>query len=231
MTSKIKLSPFYTLSWYGTCEYDIFDFTSNYSWLFECARTNLHPHQLSSWFVQLWTRPKLNWTKLCKIMFLLEIPVLQHYTPVVLLCCWVCAPHAVTTRSPLLTPGAVNSSSLSWSERTYCVSINIFPLCLSCRVSMCSSVPTVLVLPVCHSYPLVPRFFWTGSSSIQLWWDKKRSWGHVLNMLRLDRLLFSCKILLCSWSVRLLQGNLVFIFSVTHANTCCGSLRSDNTTK
>lgn len=49
-----------------------------------------------------------------------------------------------------------------------------FFVCASCRVSMRSGVPAFPFLPVCHSYPLVPRGLWIGSGSVQLWWDKTR---------------------------------------------------------
>lgn len=61
-------------------------------------------------------------------------------------------------------------------------SINLgFPLCVSCRVSLCSGVPPLLFLPVCHHCTLAPHGLWTGSSSIQLWWDEwNDDWSHML---------------------------------------------------
>lgn len=45
----------------------------------------------------------------------------------------------------------------------------LFP---SCRLSLCSGLPAFPVLPARHSHTLVPHVLWTGSGSIQLWWEE-----------------------------------------------------------
>lgn len=99
-----------------------------------------------------------------------------HHTclPMVLMCSCVyvyvcvCVPCVFTTRSVLLITGRINTGSRTVAPLTV---FFFFPplLCLSCRISLCSGIPAVLVLPACHSYTLVPHVLWTGSSSIQLW--------------------------------------------------------------
>lgn len=54
---------------------------------------------------------------------------------------------------------------------------------LSCRLPVCCGLQTLLVPPVFHRHSFIPRSHWTGSSSIQLWWDDHNICTVVLTLL------------------------------------------------